>query len=354
MSVELIHQLSQRDLEGDLHDPTILPQEIAKMPEVEEIMNYEWGSFDQLIIVREHLREDGKVIHKGVGVSVAFMPGVTPKMREDIIKNTVGIEGDLGTQRWDGVKQGQIFCMSKDLEGTPDLGLLIRRFIGVSGLVIDKDHLFRDHERVERFLSVQGDRLNFASIVAEDAQRILDTPKFTGWSSMDERYKGAGKAYLIEFYEEDGVVFGSCPDGSMRPVEELAIDDPHREWIKNGLIPMIRNYTEIPGGYRIGGDGEDTETVSGCGNEGKEDYGSCSDFFKLMENGLTDSSSSFEVNISSLSKAGVKTFSSSGGYIKIVDTLGRMHTLCSTCKNNKEKCSCRSEDEKESENKKPN
>lgn len=301
--------------------------EFAQIPDVEEIMQCPWGSFAQLIGLRRHMRADGKMITKGFGASIAFMPGVTSEMREDIMAQTLSLENPY-IQRWAGEKQGEIFCMSKDLDEAPDIYGLVRKFIQVAGDVIDQRHPFRNHERVERFLSVQGQRLNFAATVAKDAQRILDTPEFTGWSSMNPKYKGKGKVYLIEIYEEDGIVYGSCPDGSMRPLSELPIDEAHRKSIEEGIISMVKRPMLFPGGYRIGGDGEDTETVSGCGNE-NEEYGSCSDFFELMESGIAI------VNISVTYSGTV-----AGRMIQAIDTFGRIHTFCSLCKKIKEECNC--------------
>lgn len=313
----------------EIHQLPYTSSESAQMPDVEEIMKCPWGSFDQLLVFRRHIREDGKMITKGFGASIAFMPGVTSEMREDIMDQTLGIENPY-VQRWQGEKQGEIFCMSKDLDEAPDIYGLIRKFIQVAGDVIDQKHPFRNHQRVERFLSVQGQRLNFAATVAKDAQRILDTPEFTGWSSMNPKYKGKGKVYLIEIYEEDGIVYGSCPDGSIRPLSELPIDEAHKRSIKEGIISMVKRPMLFPEGYRIGGDGEDTETVSKCGVEDDEHKGSCSDFFEFMESDIEI------VNIS-------VTYSTTVAerFIQVIDTFGRVHTFCSSCKKIKEECNCK-------------
>lgn len=312
----------------EIHQPTHTSSESTQMPDVEEIMKCPWGSFDQLLVFRRHIKEDGKMITKGFGVSIAFMPGVTSGMREGIMAQTLGIENPY-VEREKGEKQGEIFWISKDVDRRPDLFGIIRKFIQTAGNVVDNYHPFRNHQRVERFLSVQGERLNFVATVAQDAQRILDTPQFTGWSSVNDRYKGKGKVYLIEIYEEDGIVYASCPDGSMRPIAELAIDEPHRKWIKDGLISMVKRPMLFPEGYRIGGDGEDTETVSGCGNENKEYKGSCSDFFELMESGI---------EIANISVTYSDTVAER--MIQVIDTFGRVHTFCSACKKTKEDCNC--------------
>lgn len=328
-----------------VESPTFNTQEIDQTPDVEKIMACPWGSFDQGVMLRRHTRANGKVITKGFGVSIAYMPGVTSEMREDVMKKTLNIENPY-IERWAGEQQGEIFCMSKDLDQAPDVYQFIRGLIQNSGDVVDDRHPYRKHDRVERFLSVQQDRLDFASTVAEDAQRILDTPEFTGWSSMNPKYEGAGKVYLIEFIvEEDGILYGSCPDGSKRPVSELAIDESHNRWINKGLIPMFTRPMLFPEGYRIGGDGEDTETVSGCGIEDEEYRGSCSDFFDLMENRVITTSSNITLQSNSIS---YETSSSTEGYVKVVDTLGREFTMCTECRKEKGNCNCSKEAKKES------
>ena len=306
------------DYDGGSQDLTVPSSEIQEMSTEEEIMKSPWSRFNQLLVFRRHLRADGKIITKGFGVSMALMPCISSQMAEGIMKETLEIQNP-DTQRWDGEEKGEIFCMSKDLEGAPDLPALIGKFIQITGDTIDNKHPFRTHKRVERFLSFQEQRLAFAQVVAEDAQRILDTPEFTGWSSRDKKYKGEGKVYVIEIYVEDGIVYGSCPDGSMMPVSRLPIDQCHRNWIDDGLIPMA---TRSIGEYWMGADGEDTETVSQCGAE--ENRGSCSDFFDDME--------SEEDNI----------VSTGSNFIQMVDTLGRVHYLCTGCKKVKDNCNCES------------
>lgn len=329
------YQLSPQDLAGGSFNPTITSLEISKMQDVEEVMRVPWGSFDQVQAFRRHIRADGRVIIKGFGGSMAYMPAVTKAMREEIMRETLGFqeEEDTNIQRWQDEGEGEIFCMSKDAEERPDLVGLFTKFVEASGRIIDHDHPFRNHPRVEKFLAEQALRMDFVKVVAEDAQEILDTPEFTGWSSMNPKYRGKGKMYLIEIYYDGEEVYGSCPDGSMRPLKELPIDECHKSWIWDGLIAMVKKPMIFPEGYRLGGNGEDTSTVPLCdGRQEEESRGSCSDFFEFMESDIEI------VNISVTSSATV-----ADRMIQVIDTFGRVHIFCSGCNKIKEKCNCKEE-----------
>jgi|SRR3989344_691243 len=333
----LIYQQAQKELNGGSFNPTVTSTEISKMLDMEEIMKVPWGSFNQVQAFKRHELADGRVIIKGFGGSVAYMPAVSKSMREEIMKRTLGFdEGEeTNIKRWQDEGEGEIFCMSKDIEERPDLVGLFRRFVEASGNVVDNEHPFRNHSRVEKFLAEQPLRRNFVNIIAGDAQRILDTPEYTGWSSMNDQYKGLGKMYLIEIYYDGEEVYGSCPDGTMRPLKELPIDECHKAWIWDGLIDMVTRPMEYPNGYRLGGNGEDTSTVPLCdGRMSEENRGSCSEFFDAMENG---------VGIKSVERV-IEEAKSQGGSttFKVVDTLGRIHYLCSSCKKSSEDCKCRS------------
>ena len=256
--------------------PDVFIDAFKKESEVD--MSKCWGSFAQILLFHDIEKPDGEVVRKGVGVSIAFPPGVSPEMGKKMLKRALDFKNPK-EQSWDGVKEGKIVCLSeKSEDNTIDLSP-IKRFVQAAADVMD-DHPKRAHQKVQDFLAQTNERLYFAHVVESDVTRILTNPEFTGWAALNTRYEGLGRAYVVEFILEKGIAYGGDPNGEKRELRKIATDEPHALWIDEGLIAML----EDPNMHK-GGDFEDTESVSNCGGIDEDEPGGCSTFFKIMEGG---------------------------------------------------------------------
>jgi hypothetical protein len=291
-----------------LQRPTSTSPEIFNFPEysalMEEMEKKDYDSFSQINIFKEHVLPNGRTITKGVGISLSGIPGMTPQMREDIISQTIGAK-IRAEDHEKGMEKGEIFWASRDIEGELNLEVLINRFIRVNGDIVDQRHPFRHHRKVEKYLSLQGSRYKFIPTILEDALRILHTPSFTGWSAANPKYEGDGNPFLVEYYRDtDGVAWGGDLKGRPMRLDKIATDEPHQNWMVGGLISMASEPMEEEGGWRVGGNGEDTECAEFCDADFEKQRGSCADFFKLMKNG------------------GINTALQRDGVIRLMDPLG--------------------------------
>lgn len=294
-----------------------------------------WSSFGQVMFIKEHIREDGKVIKKVAAVSMAYPGGVGIRMAGEALGNTIGIDPSEFTY-WGGIKEGGIIAAGKEVSNVMEQFDLMNAFIENSGFVIADRHSQVEHEVVQHFFGLQSARNGFLEAVKEDARQILENPKFTGRSAFDERYQGKG-IYLIEGIIEDGVWDGGDPYGKRMRLVNMAADEPHLKWLQ-----WAEKTAAAMKGDGIIVDAEDTETVHDCGGNDK----GCSEFFEKMEGGSTSISNGINkyaiINgiAGSIAASEYSESYASGGS---APAAGYDSENCSTCgkdKYDKEECKC--------------
>lgn len=314
--------------------------EIAKMPEhkiIEEEHKTNYGSFGQELFVRTHHTPDG-IVRKIAGVSLPYPLEVRREDVIDIMKLATSAE-DVEVKGWDGLKKGKIESFAIDRNNGLNSGLEIKRFIAASRIILGERYGKTSEERTDdmnKYFGLLDTIWNFSDEVVRDVDNILNNPNNTNWQAFHERYFQKG-IILIEGRQANGVVLGNPPfGGDPIPIIDVAIDEPHKLWLKDGYIAEVDS-TE---GDKIIANCEDTETVLDCrGSRG------CSEFFDIMETGLTSVIS--ESTISHLSNSGFTTSSSSEGYTVIVDILGRVFNICNECRKEKGSCNGHKEDKKD-------
>lgn len=249
-------------------------------------MDLKWSSFGQILLVQELKNAEGKRIKKIAGISLAFPAGVGNRMTEEILTETLDLK-DPKVETWDGVEEGKLVAMSKPLPpGDIDLGI-IDRLIDTSENVIRRRHPEKENEHVQHFFTMQQGRKDSENLTLVKAKvnEILTTPRFLGKSAFDAMHEGTG-VYVVEMIVEDDVLDGADPYGKRTKLSKVAADDPHKKWLN-----WLENTVVYTYGNQAIGDGEDTETVHGCGGQEDQDADAqrraCSDYFEEMEgNGL--------------------------------------------------------------------
>lgn len=302
---------------------TIPISEIATMPEhkVEAEHQTNYGSFGQELFVRTHHTEGG-IIRKIAGVSLPYPLEVRREDVIDIMKLATSAE-DVEVKGWDGVKKGRIESFAVDRDDGLDPAFEIKRFVWASKTILEDRYGKTADERSEdmnKYFDLLKTIWHFSDEVARDVNNILNNPDNTGWYAFNERYFQKG-IILIEGRQANGVVLGNPPfGGEPRPIIEIAIDQPHKLWLKDGYIAEV----DSAEGDKIIANCEDTETVRDCrGSRG------CSEFFDIMENGIVSMSQPI---IDSLYN---------GVFVQVVDTMGGVHLVCYSCHKIKESCACK-------------
>lgn len=238
----------------------------------EEIrMDQPWSAFGQLIFVHEMEGPTGGKIKKIAAVSMSYPAGVRSRMGEAIMRQTLQPESPY-IYEWGGVQEGKLQAIVKELD-SPDFEFgLLDKFVDISETVISSSHEFPDHAYVQEFLRLQLYRRRFLPELKKDIKDVLYTPSFLRKSAFEEKFKGKGLYRLEMYMDESGELFAITPSGEVRPVIQIAADQPHASWLL-----WLRQEISKPGN-RIIGHVDDTETVSGCGGSK-----GCSDFFTQME-----------------------------------------------------------------------
>lgn len=230
-----------------------------------------WAAFGQQIFVQEH-EVDGKIIKKVAAVSIAFPGGSTALMAQEALERGVGEK--MPITAWRGVNEGRkLIAMEKEVD-VHNLSI-IDAFIDASEQVILEKHEDPEHEYVQDFLSMQKNRRGALSMVRGDAKRILENTDFLHHTPFNPKYKNKGVYVQEMFMGEDGILMGVAPDGKIRPVTDIAADDPHKRWLF-----WLQCAIQKPGN-RVIAHGED-DTVQDCGNNRK----GCASFFQEMEKGI--------------------------------------------------------------------
>lgn len=321
------YQLAQQDLDGGSHNPEITFSEIITMPEhhTEEERRTNYGSFGQELFVRTHHTKSG-VVRKIAGISLPYPLEVKREDIIDIMKLATSC-GEVEVKGWDGVQKGKIESFAVDRENGLNPSHEIKRFVSASRVILGDRFGKTPEVRTEdmnKYFNLLDTIWDFSDEVAADCDNILNNPECTYWSAFNERYFQKG-IILIEGISENGVVKGMPPfSGNPVPIIDIAIDKPHQEWLENGYIAEV----DSAQGDKIIADCEDTETVRDCrGLRG------CSEFFDIMENGVGNFNISAAVT--EIHSSTEKTF------VRIVDTLGVAHFVCSACHKVKESCNCK-------------
>ncbi len=281
-----------------------------------------YGSFGQEMLVRTHHTELG-VVRKTAGISLPYPAEVRREDVIDIMKFATSAE-DLDVKGWNGVQKGRIESFSVDRQRINPTHE-IKRFVAATRIILGERYGQTPEERTEdmnKYFQLLDTIWDFSDEVAVDAANILDNPGNTGWQAYNEKYFQKG-IILIEGRQVNGVVFGNPPfGGEPTPILDVAIDEPHRLWLKDGYIAEMDSTIED----KIIANCEDTETVKDCrGSRG------CSEFFDIMANGINKISDSIQETYGGVKKA----------FIKVVDSFGGMHYVCSACKKAQESCICK-------------
>lgn len=297
--------------------------EIAKMPEhkVEGGYKTNYGSFGQELFVRTHCTERG-IVRKIAGLSLPYPLEVKREDVVDIMKLATATE-DVEVKGWDGVKKGRIESFAVDRDNGLDPGFDIKRFIWASKTILEDRYGKTADQRSEdmnKYFDLLKTIWHFSDEVAKDVNNILNNPDNTGWQAFNERYFQKG-IILIEAREENGALLGNPPFGGQpMPIIELAIDLPHKLWLRDGFDAEVKSAE----GDKIIANCEDTETVRDCrGSRG------CSEFFDIMENGIV-----------SMSQPIINT---SGIFVQVVTREG-IYLVCYSCQKTKEYCDCQKEE----------
>lgn len=299
--------------------PQLLPSpELRLGPE--HRTNY--GSFGQEVLVRTHHTELG-VVRKTAGISLPYPAEVTRKDVIDIMKFATSA-GEVGVKGWDGVQKGKIESFSVDrqrLNPTHE----IKKFVAASRIILGERYGQTPEERtadMNKYFQLLDTIWDFSDEVGVDAANILNNPENTGWQAFNEKYFQKG-IILIEGRQVNGVVLGNPPfGGKPTPLIDVAIDEPHRLWLKDGYIAEMDSTIED----KIIANCEDTETVKDCrGSRG------CSEFFDIMANGKDEVSGAIQKTSSRIKRV----------FTKMVDTFGAVHHICSACKKAQESCICK-------------
>lgn len=238
----------------------------------EEIkMDLPWSAFGQMIFVQEMAGPTGEKIKKIAAVSMSYPAGVRSRMGEQILQNTLGLDF-IEVHEWDGVEEGKLQAVSKEMPEGFSYDVL-PRFIAISGDVIATSHTQKEHEYVRNFFDLQEKRQSFLPELQRDVVEVLSTPTFLQKNAFESKFEGKGLYRLEMYMDEGGVLLGVAPTGEVRPVVDIAADEPHRKWLE-----WLQHEVAKPGS-RIIGHVDDTETVHGCGGQ-EED--ACAEYFKLM------------------------------------------------------------------------
>ncbi|MBI2033167.1 MAG: hypothetical protein HYT10_01750 [Candidatus Levybacteria bacterium] len=304
--------------------------ETGRFLEPERPIELKWSAFGQLWLVKEMTRPlDGKTIHKIAAVSMSYPAGVGHHMVEEILRETL-VVNKADVARWDGEKEGKIIAMSKELpDNTIDLSIL-DRFREVSRHVIARRHPFQEHEYVQHFYAMDRARGENMDAIKARAQKILDTPEFTGMAALTKEQEGAGM-FVLELIIEDGVLSGADIYGERKSLDEMAVGIPHKKWIQWGKEVGRKK------GNRIIGDGDSTEKVSDCGGSK-----TCSEFFNIMEqkNAIIADEKVVFVDSKLLQLFVFPTLNASTG----IEKEETPKNYCAAHKKKRSECSCNSEE----------
>lgn len=288
--------------------------------QIERERTTSYGSFGQELFVRTHHTERG-IVRKIAGVSLPYPLEVKREDVIDIMKLATAAE-DVEVKGWDGIKKGRIESFAVDRDNGLDPAFEIKRFICASKTILENRYGKTADERSEdmnKYFDLLKTIWHFSDEVARDVNNILNNPDNTGWQAFNERYFQKG-IILIEGRQANGVVLGNPPfGGDPIPVIDVAIDDPHRLWLKDGYIAEV----DSARGDKIIADCEDTETVRDCrGSRG------CSEFFDIMENGIVRMSQP------------IVDSQPNGFFVQVVDRMGGVQLVCYSCHKVKESCNC--------------
>ncbi len=252
--------------------PTVPRNESLIQEKEDEIrMDQPWSAFGQLIFVNEMKGPTGGTIKKIAAVSMSYPAGVRSRMGEAIMRQTLQPQSPF-VYEWNGVEEGKLQAMVKELGTTEFDFSLLDRFVNISEAVITAAHRYPDNEYVQDFLRLQQNRRDFLPALKQDISEVLYTPAFLHKSAFEGKFKGKGLYRLEMYVDEKGELYGIAPNGQVRSITQIAADQPHAEW-----LAWLQSEAAKPGN-RIIGHVDDTETVSDCGGSK-----GCSDFFAAME-----------------------------------------------------------------------
>lgn len=242
-----------------------------------DYMEDPWGAFGQVMFVKEFDGPNGGKIKKIAAVSMPLPPGTGTNMGKQIISEAASIKNPEFNV-WNGVQEGKMIGIKKELAGGFDLGA-IRRLSRASADAISERHQYPDHASVKNFFVEHESREQKIDVLERDAAKILSTPDFLHMNAFNPDYKGV-HGYVLEYLvDEEGNMWGVNPKGEATLLANVFDDKPHEEWGK-----WLIDAAKAPGNSVIG-HFNNTERVSDCGGSTGRD--GCSRFYKAME-GLVD------------------------------------------------------------------
>lgn len=239
-----------------------------------EFMEDPWGAFGQVMFVKEFDGPNGGKIKKIAAVSMPLPPGTATNMGKQILSEALALSNpDFNV--WNGVHEGKMLGVKKDIHAdTFDFGA-IRRLSRASAAVIGDRHQQKDHASVQNFFVEHESREQKISVLERDAQKILSTPDFLHMNAFNPDYKGV-HGYVLEYLvDEEGNMWGVNPKGEQTLLANVFDDQPHKEWGE-----WLISAAKTPGNSEIG-HFNNTERVSDCGGSTGRD--GCSRFYKAMQ-----------------------------------------------------------------------